>query len=85
MIPVRVYKEYKLSNLKKIVDVCNALNVDTSTVELYAGYKQVFFQLPDCVIYNLCDENGNYATEAYDSFCEEHGIWYDSEWECWAA
>jgi hypothetical protein len=73
-----------MSKLSRIVRLCTVLDIPIQDVELYAGYKQVYFCLPESIIDALRDENGDYDTEAYEKFCDTHGIWYDSEMECWA-
>lgn len=73
-----------MSKLSRIVRLCTILGIPIQDVEMYAGYKQVFFSLPESVIDSLRNSDGDYDTEEYEKFCDEHGFWYDSEMECWA-
>lgn len=73
-----------MSNLKDIIDVCEALQVPLESVQLYAGYKEILFTLPDSIINGFRDADGN-LTDAYDVFCNTHGIWYTSDTKCWVA
>ena len=71
-----------MSSLSNIVDVCAALLVPLEEVNLYAGHKQVLFDLPDKIIESLRDESGD-LTDKYDEFCCKYGVYYSDG--LWAA
>jgi hypothetical protein len=72
-----------MTKLSRITNVCTKFNIDFDSVELEAGYKSVYFRLPDIVIESLRDDNGN-LIEKYEAFCDTYGIWYDSDYDAWA-
>lgn len=72
-----------MSNLSRIIDLCYGLNIDPVSVELYAGYKEILFSLPDSVIDEL-REQGELG-EAYEYFCKKYGVYYAQESELWVA
>lgn len=72
-----------MSNLYRIVALCNSLGIPLETTNLYAGYKEILISLPDYVIEGLYQDGE--LGEAYENFCEEHGVYYSSDTECWVA
>ena len=73
----------RTQNLKKLVNLCEKLEVPFEEVDLCYGYKEVYFTLPDNVLAMILDENGDVDTDKNEAFAAEFGHYYIPEYELW--